>query len=117
VLVFPSTWDEPFGITLVEAMACGLPILSTGRGGSAEAAPAGEVSVEFRAGDDSDLANKALGLLADEDLRERLARRGRAYAEQRFDLDGMVERVLSDVDTIRVVAKSVAEPSGDSSCV
>jgi glycosyltransferase involved in cell wall biosynthesis len=117
VLVFPSTWEEPFGITLVEAMASGLPILSTGRGGSAEAAPAGEVSVEFRAGDESDLAKKALGLLADEDLRGRLARRAREYAKQRFGLDGMVSRVLGDVDTIRGLTKPVADPSGDPSCV
>jgi glycogen synthase len=117
VLVFPSTWEEPFGITLVEAMACGLPILSTGRGGSAEAAPAGEVSVEFRAGDESDLADKALDLLADEGLRERLARRGRAYAKERFALDAMVSRVLGDVDTIRGLAKPVSNPSGDQSCV
>ncbi len=78
VLLFPSTWEEPLGITLVEAMTCGLPILSTGRAVLRSAPPPqrAQVSVEFRAGDESDLADKALGLLADEDLRQRLARRG-----------------------------------------
>lgn len=32
VLVATPMWDEPFGLTLVEAMACGVPIAALGRG-------------------------------------------------------------------------------------
>src|SRR5262249_31401896 len=28
----PVTWQEPFGLTLIEAMACGCPIVAFGRG-------------------------------------------------------------------------------------
>lgn len=31
-LVFPIQWDEPFGLVLIEAMACGTPVLATPRG-------------------------------------------------------------------------------------
>ena len=34
---FPSIWEEPFGIAQIEMLAAGLPVLSTGRGGSKEA--------------------------------------------------------------------------------
>jgi glycosyltransferase involved in cell wall biosynthesis len=31
-LVFPIQWEEPFGLVMVEAMACGTPVLATRRG-------------------------------------------------------------------------------------
>lgn len=36
VSVVPSTWEEPFGLTVVEGMAAGLPIITTNRGGIPE---------------------------------------------------------------------------------
>src|SRR5205085_7979090 len=36
VLLFPSVWDEPFSITLLEAMSCGLAVVGTNTGGSPE---------------------------------------------------------------------------------
>jgi glycosyltransferase involved in cell wall biosynthesis len=34
--VVPSLWEEPFGLTAVEAMACATPVITTGTGGLAE---------------------------------------------------------------------------------
>ena len=31
-LVFPIQWDEPFGLVMIEAMACGAPVLAVRRG-------------------------------------------------------------------------------------
>ena len=36
VAVIPSVWEEPFGLTVVEGMAAGLPIITTNRGGIPE---------------------------------------------------------------------------------
>jgi glycosyltransferase involved in cell wall biosynthesis len=36
VAVVPSTWEEPFGLTVAEGMAAGLPIITTNRGGIPE---------------------------------------------------------------------------------
>jgi glycosyltransferase involved in cell wall biosynthesis len=35
-LLFPVRWDEPWGLVPLEAMACGCPVVATGRGGSGE---------------------------------------------------------------------------------
>lgn len=32
VLLFPVQWEEPFGLTMIEAMACGTPVIATPRG-------------------------------------------------------------------------------------
>ena len=35
-LLFPVEWDEPFGIVMVEALACGTPVIAFGRGAVGE---------------------------------------------------------------------------------
>jgi len=42
LLVAPSVWQEPFSLVILEAMACGTPVLTSGRGGTKEAG--GEVA-------------------------------------------------------------------------
>jgi glycosyltransferase involved in cell wall biosynthesis len=41
-LLFPIDWDEPFGLVMVEAMACGTPVLATPRGAAPEVVADGE---------------------------------------------------------------------------
>jgi glycosyltransferase involved in cell wall biosynthesis len=41
-LVFPINWEEPFGLVMIEAMACGTPVLATRRGSVPEVVVDGE---------------------------------------------------------------------------
>jgi glycosyltransferase involved in cell wall biosynthesis len=34
--VFPIQWEEPFGLVMIEALACGMPVLATPRGAATE---------------------------------------------------------------------------------
>jgi glycosyltransferase involved in cell wall biosynthesis len=57
-LVFPSVWFETFGLSMIEAFACGLPIIASRLGSMAEIVADGVTGLHFTAGDASDLAAK-----------------------------------------------------------
>lgn len=82
VVVFPSTWDEPFGLVPVEAMACGTPVVATGRGGSGEFLVDGANCVLSQAGDPRALADALLRLAGDPSLRGILRRGGLTTAAE-----------------------------------
>jgi glycogen(starch) synthase len=93
-VVFPSTWDEPFGLVPVEAMACATPVVASGTGGSAEFLVDRVNCLLFRAGDETALA-EALRLLAgDARLRASLIAGGLATAD-----DLTVDRLADTLET------------------
>ena len=58
-LVFSSLWYENFPVTIVEAFACGLPVVAAGLGATAEIVADGRTGVHFAPGNARDLAAKA----------------------------------------------------------
>lgn len=50
-LVFPISWDEPFGMVMVEAMACGTPVVATRRGSVPEIIDDGRTGIIVDAAD------------------------------------------------------------------
>ncbi|HTQ03228.1 MAG TPA: glycosyltransferase family 4 protein [Polyangiaceae bacterium] len=85
IVVHPSERPEPFGRTIVEAMACERAVVAARAGGAAELFVDGETALGHRPGDASDLAAAVLRLARDAGLRSRIARAGRLAAEARFD--------------------------------
>jgi len=75
-LLFTSEWLEPFAITPLEAMASGLPVISTLTGGSAELFRHGENALTYEAGDADDLARQIVALDRDREMRRRIATQG-----------------------------------------
>jgi glycosyltransferase involved in cell wall biosynthesis len=57
-LVFPSIWYETFGLTMVEAFACGLPVVASRLGSMAEIVEDGVTGLHFEVGNAKDLAEK-----------------------------------------------------------
>jgi glycosyltransferase involved in cell wall biosynthesis len=92
VLVFPSEWQEPFGIVPLEAMACGVPVVATGTGGSGEFLQDGENCLLFSPGDPVALAAAVRRLSADPQLCRRLVQAGTATAE-RLTMDRYAEEL------------------------
>ena len=82
-LLFPVRWPEPWGLVPLEAMAVGLPVVASGRGGSAEYFEDGANSL--LADPDSGpgpLADALLRLAEDAELRARLRAAGLRTAER-----------------------------------
>ncbi|MDP1793564.1 MAG: glycosyltransferase family 4 protein [Acidimicrobiales bacterium] len=81
VFVFPSTWAEPFGLVPIEAMACGLPVVGTGTGGSGEFLVDGVTAlVPEPLGDPAAFATAIRRLAEDAVLRDRLVANGARVA-------------------------------------
>ena len=75
--VFPSLY-EGFGLPLIEALACGTPVLTADNSCLPEAAGPGAVYVDAK--DVTSIAQGIVRLANDADLRKRLSRAGRAHA-------------------------------------
>jgi glycosyltransferase involved in cell wall biosynthesis len=57
-LIFPSIWYEGFPMTIVEAFACGLPVIASQLGSMAEIVQHGVTGLHFKPGAAADLAAK-----------------------------------------------------------
>lgn len=77
IAVTPSVWDEPFGLTAIEAHAAGAALISSGRGGLREAS--GPHALYVDAVTPRTLAAAIEQLIAAPEERLALARAGQAY--------------------------------------
>jgi phosphatidylinositol alpha-1,6-mannosyltransferase len=75
---------EGFGIALLEAAACGLPVIAGASGGIADAVANGETGILVTPGDAEPAADAVRHLLADQALRRRLGDAGRERVKARF---------------------------------
>jgi glycogen synthase len=81
--VFPSTWSEPLGLVPIEAMACGLPVVGSGTGGSGEFLIDEQTAlVPTPVGEPSAFADAITRLANDRALRERVVAGGARVAAE-----------------------------------
>lgn len=91
VFAFPTRY-EGFGIPLLEAMACRVPIVSTRIPVINEIVQDGETGMLSKLNDAGDLALKIIELLKDQELRRRLVQNGRARVEACYTEPHLAER-------------------------
>ncbi len=84
IVIHASTQPEPFGMVIVEAMACGTAVIVSSGGGACELFQEGENALSHSPGDAAVLAQQIQRLARDEGLRRRLAVAGRATAERLY---------------------------------
>lgn len=93
VLLLPSIWPEPLARIMQEGLACGMVVVGSSTGGTAETIDHGENGLLFQAGDAAGLAEQLKILLDDPSLQCSLSESGRRTAEERFDINKMVSEL------------------------
>lgn len=87
IAVVPSRWVEAFGISAIEQMACGLPVIAARSGGLGTIVEG--VGLVFPRGDLDGLVEHLVRLLDDPELRQRMGREARVVAEQQYRIERM----------------------------
>jgi len=83
-MLFPIQWNEPFGLVMIEAMACGAPVLAFSGGAVEEVVPPGVAG--FICKDVKEMAARAA------DAAKLDSARVREYVDREFSLEKMVSR-------------------------
>ena len=86
-LLFPIEWDEPFGMVMIEAMACGTPVIGFKRGSVPEIISEGINGFI--------VTNENTMLLALQNFEVINRKECRSYAENRFDTGIIAKKYLS----------------------
>jgi L-malate glycosyltransferase len=89
VFLLPSE-TESFGLSALEALACGVPVVASRVGGLPEVIRDGETGMLLPVGDISGMARAASDLLTDTGRWEAMSRRAAADARSRFSRDAIV---------------------------
>lgn len=85
---------EVLGLTIIEAMACGLPLVASDVGGIPDVVAHGTNGLLVRPGDPQDLARSLAVLLGDSEARTRLGAQGARLASARYTLGTQAEAYL-----------------------
>jgi glycosyltransferase involved in cell wall biosynthesis len=96
VVAVPSTWPEPFGLVIVEAMLADCAVVATRHGAAPELIEDGVTGLLVPPADPTALAGAMARLLEDSDLRGRIVANARADAGRRFT----VSRFLDGLEAI-----------------
>jgi D-inositol-3-phosphate glycosyltransferase len=110
--VFVTTpWYEPFGITPVEAMACGLPVVGSDTGGIRTTVVDGKTGFLVPSQDPDRLAERLAQLASNHMLRERMGKAGRLRAKRLYTWQRVGQDLLSVYQRMGDGGASVARPS------
>ena len=110
--VFVTTpWYEPFGITPVEAMACGTPVVGSNVGGIKATVVDGETGYLVPPNDPEALADRLARLLGDPELLGKLSRQARRRALAGYTWSGVARSIAAVYDEVAPGWGSAEVPS------
>lgn len=92
IFAAPS-WNEGFGLALVEAMAAGVPVVASNTGGPAETIEHGKTGLLVPAGDTPALEQAIDSLLSDPGKADCIAQAARRLALERYDMKRVTEQM------------------------
>lgn len=108
VVVLPHRWEEPFGMVVIEAMACGRPVIASELGGPAELIRSGVDGLLVPPGDPGALREALEGLLADPARLAAMGAAARARYEERYRPEAHQARLLRVFRSLRRLPRAQA---------
>lgn len=94
IALIPSTLEsESFGVSAVEAQACGTAVIISDIPGLMETTIPGETSVTVKRMNSDSLAKAIVELCNNPELRKQMSLAGRAFVEREFELDACFKRI------------------------
>jgi N-acetyl-alpha-D-glucosaminyl L-malate synthase BshA len=91
LFLLPST-GESFGLSALEALASGVPVIGTNVGGLPEVVQSGVTGELCPVGDIAGMADAAIALLLDRDRWQAMSARGAQYAREHFSMNAIVAK-------------------------
>jgi len=95
VFVLPSRY-EPFGIVMLEAMACALPVVATDAGGPATVIEPGQTGLLVDPTDTDAMADALAEMILDPEGRRELGERGRLLVESSYSWERIAARHIDE---------------------
>jgi len=99
VFVRPSL-SEGLGISFLEAMAMGVPVIGTPVGGIVDFLEDGETGLFCKVKDPQNIGEKIIRILSDKELHDKLANQGRELVRREYDWDVIVQKFRDTYETI-----------------
>jgi glycosyltransferase involved in cell wall biosynthesis len=118
VYVAPSTWNEPLGLVIIEAMAAKTPVVSTRSGGISSLVKDGYNGYLVKMRNSAEIASRVNELLANEALCEKMGERSYELVLKKFTWDKLADQFLqiykkysySAHEYLRLVKAAVGKP-------
>ena len=104
-----SVYEESFGVAVLEASACGKPVIVSRVGGMIEVVNDGVTGFIVPPRNSQQAANRILELILDPLLRQKLGSAGRKYVEDFFDLKMCLNNMISVYDDLLIKAANNSE--------
>ncbi|MBU4450757.1 MAG: GT4 family glycosyltransferase PelF [Actinobacteria bacterium] len=100
LLVVPSLSFEACPMVILEAYACGVPVVGSDLGGTPELIEEGKTGFIFKANDELDLAKKILFILNDPKLHVKMRKRCREIAKKKYNIELFSKKIELILDEI-----------------
>ena len=107
VMSVPATYDEPKGVSLLEAMACGVPLVQPRRGSFTEIVENTGGGLLVQPDDSQSLAEGILKIVRDKRLAEELSANGFRGVREQYSASYMADRVLEAYESVICPAPSI----------
>jgi glycosyltransferase involved in cell wall biosynthesis len=104
VMSVPATYDEPKGVSLLEAMACGVPLVQPRRGAFTEIVESTGGGLLVKSDDPASLAEGIRQIYRDKKLAEELGANGFRGVREHYTAARMADRVLEAYESVLPMA-------------